>query len=319
VKPDGQKRVFLAALRERIRRIVQRQDRRPFFAGRFFSNGTKVIQTARNTPERRQKVNPRQRMIVARRQQIRQVVSLCIKVTVTTAGAAALAAHVTKFALTSPTFALAHIGVSGNTNVTAQTVIRQSGLREGRNIFTADISDVAEAIAALPRVGGATVRRELPDEIHIEIKERSPVALVLAKDLLLVDRERKIIGRYDPSEETNLPVITGRGLSSLSVGEVVEVGGFEQAIEIIDVMAELGISESVGISEINIDQPEDLLMVAESSGATIHLGSGKYRDKLWRLAAVAEEIQRNERLRVASLERLDMRFESIIPAKFSGG
>jgi cell division protein FtsQ len=318
VKPDGQKKVFLAALKERMRRIVRGQDRRPFFAGRFFSNGTKVIQTARNAPQRRQKVNPRQRMVVARRQQIRQVVSCCIKITVTTAGMAALVAHVTKFALTSQTFAIAHIGVSGNTNVTAQTVIRQSGLRERQNIFAADISDVAAAIGGLPRVGGVTVRRKLPDEIHIEIQERSPVALVLAKDLLLVDRGRKIIGRYDPTEQTNLPVITGRGVSSLSVGEVVEVAGFEQAIEIIDVMAELGISESVRISEINIDHPEDLLMVAESSGATIHLGSGKYRDKLWRLAVVAEEIQRNERLRVASLERLDMRFEGIIPAKFSG-
>lgn len=302
---------------EKLRLFLHRQERRPFFAGRFFSDGTKIIKTARSTPRRRQKVKPRRRIIVARRQKITQAVFLSIKLVITIAGAAFLFMNISHFMLTSPRFAIAHIGVSGNKNVTAQAIIQQSGLSEGMNIFKANLSETATAVTKIPRVKSVVVRRVLPDEVQIEITERQPAAVLLSRQLLLLDKEGKVIERFNPSEDIKAPVITGRKLANLKIGDVAEIAGVSDALQIIQLIGEMNISKSIPVSEINIDNPDNLLLVAEP-GATIYLGAGDFGGKLWRLAKVAEEIKRNDRLKVATLERLDMRFESIVPAKFSG-
>jgi cell division protein FtsQ len=308
---------FRTTLKEKLRRLAFRQDRKPIFAGKFLSDGSKVIQTARNKPQRRQKVKPRQRIVVAKRQKVRRAVSLVIELMISGAAAAALVASVAHFLFTSPRFAVAHIGVTGNKNVTAQTIIEHSGLSEEQNIFEQNIARAAAAITELPRVHSVAVQRKLPDEIKIEIEERQPVALVLAKELLLLDRERKIIDTFDSSDSVNLPVITGKALTDIKVGDTVEADGIEQAIQIIDQMAEFQTAGMMSVSEINIDNPENIVLIAEHTGTSIYMGSKGFRDKLWRLAQVGDEIKRNERLRMTALERVDMRFESIIPAKFS--
>lgn len=308
------------SLKERVAKILRRPDRRPFFAGKFLrSSGTKVIQTAGNVPRRRQKVKPRRQIIVAKKQKVRRTILLSVKIVVATAAVGALVFNVTRYLLSSSRFSIAHIGVIGNSNVTAQMVIEESGLAEGRNIFRLGIAQAATAIADLPRVRSAVVRRKLPDEIQIEISERQPAALILAKELLLLDDERKVIGCFDPAKETDLPLITGKVLRGAAIGDVLDSHGVEQALQVIDTLAEPVIANSVKLSEINIDDPENILIITEPTGASVYLGSGEFRDKLWRLAQVTEEIKRNERLRVATLESVDMRFESIIPAKFIGG
>jgi cell division protein FtsQ len=313
----GKKSSFRTTLKENLKRLVFRQDRKPVFAGRFLSNGSKVIQTARNKPQRRQKVKPRQRIVVAKKQKIRRALSLLIKLMITGAATTALVASVTHFLFSSQRFAVAHIGVTGNKNVTARTIIKHSGLSEEQNIFKQDIARAAAAISELPRVGSVAVQRKLPDEIRIEIEERQPVALALAKELFLLDRERKVIDSFDSSDGIDLPVITGKSLADIAVGDTVKADGIEQAMQIIEQMKELLTPGTMPVSEINIDNPGNIVLIAENTGASIYLGSSGFRDKLWRLAQVNDEIKRNEQLRMTALERVDMRFESIIPAKFS--
>jgi cell division protein FtsQ len=264
-------------------------------------------------------VKPRRQIIVAKKQKVRRTISLSVKLVIVAAAVSALVINVTHFLLSSSRFAVSHIGVIGNTNVTAQTVIEQSGLAEGRNILKLPIAEAATAIAKIPRVRSAVVRRKLPDEIQIEITERQPSALILAKELLLLDHDKKVIDRFDSTKEKDLPLITGRVLRGASIGDILDSDGIEQALQVIDAMAEPALSNSIRLSEINIDDLENILIITEPFGASVYLGSGAFRDKLWRLAQVTEEIKRNERLRMATLERVDMRFESIIPAKFIGG
>jgi hypothetical protein len=84
-------------------------------------------------------------------------------------------------------------------------------------------------------------------------------------------------------------------------------------------MNEMNLAESLGISEINLDDPTNIVMIAEQSGANIFMGSGDFRGKLWRLAEIVGAIDGDKNLRIANLERMDMRFETIVPARFRGG
>ena len=60
----------------------------------------------------------------------------------------------------------------------ATPLVRTAGLREGENIFQADLSAAAERLLALPQIEEAKVTRRLPDTLVIEVRERRPVAWV---------------------------------------------------------------------------------------------------------------------------------------------
>jgi cell division protein FtsQ len=232
------------------------------------------------------------------------------------AGIFCLAAATRNYVYTSPRFVVRHIGVTGNTHVTADTIIRESTIFEGRNIFGLDLSEAAVAIEKIPRIRSAQVRRIPPDEIQIEVTERKPLALILSGRLLCVDREARILAEYDPAHKLDAPIISGKSLAGAKVGDTVQVEKVSCALEIVEIINRLGLAGHLRISEINVDDPDNIVLVAEQSGATILLGSDNFEAKLWRLARVAETMECNEQLKVANLERLDMRFEAIVPAKF---
>ncbi|RJP74433.1 MAG: FtsQ-type POTRA domain-containing protein [Candidatus Abyssobacteria bacterium SURF_17] len=301
-----------------LRQTLKRGDPRRIFVGRFSKGNTKIIQTANSAPKRRQNVKRRQRVLVARRERIARAVASGVKLVLLVIVVIVVTADVLSYLRSSPRFAIAHIGVTGNTHETAETIMQSSGAAEGMNIFSIDLTRAAESVEEIPRISRACVKRKLPNEIYIEVSERQPLALILSRQLLYIDGEGKVFAPFEPGDVFNAPIITGKKLERLEIGDVAEAEGVDTALRIVEALGSMGCTDSIRVSEINIDNPSNILMVAEQSGASIILGSGDMKGKLWRLAKVAEEIGRNEHLDIANLERVDLRFEATVPAKFKG-
>jgi cell division protein FtsQ len=316
VRKPAKKRSRLLLLWSRLRAVLDRGDPRRVFVGKLVKENSKIIQTAKTAPRHQQKVKRRQRVLMARKKRIARAALSAVKLVLFGAALAVLVVHVLGYLHSSPRFSIAHIGVNGNAHATAHAVIQKSGIVEGENIFRFSLADSKAAIEEIPRVRHARVERKLPDEIYIEITERRPLALLLSRDLLCVDEEGEIFAKFHSSEKIDAPIITGRALAGLRVGDTVKAEGIAEALEIIRIMNEMDVQQNIRISEINIDDPANILMVEQRSGANILIGSGDLRGKLWRLARVAETINRDKRLQIANLEGMDMRFEAIVPAKF---
>ncbi len=299
-----------------LRSLLQRGDPRRFFVGRLSYENTKIIQTARNSPRRRQKVSRRPRVLVARKRRIAQATVFAIKLTLSSAALTGLTMHVLGYLSTSPRFAIAHIGVHGNTRVTSDAIIEQSGIVEGESIFRVSLADAAAAIEKIPQIRRAWVQKKMPDEVYIEVTERTPVALVLSRELLCIDEDAKLFARVDSAEGIDGPIITGKSLAGLTLGDTAKVEGISEALELVRLMDRAKTAQSIRISEINIDVPSNIVLVAEPLGATILLGTGDLEGKLWRLTKVVDEIRRDKRFQMVNLEKMDMRFEGIVPAKF---
>jgi cell division protein FtsQ len=301
-----------------LRNVFEQGDPRRILAGRF-QGEKKTIQTARNSPQRHQRVKQRQRILMARKKRVANAVTAAIKLLLFGAALMGLGANVFNYLNASSTFAISHIAVSGNTHVTAREVIAQSGMGEGMNIFQVSLAETAASIGQMPWVDKARIERALPDEVHIEITERKPVAVAVSDELLYVDSEGKVLAQFDPSDSICVPLITAKSLAGLKPGDTLGVEGVGKALELIRIATERNVPPELGLAEINIDDPSNIIMIAEQSGASVFLGSGEdLEGKLWRLIKIAEAISENERLRMANLERVDMRFDSIVPAKFKG-
>ncbi len=131
-----------------------------------------------------------------------------VAVLATIGGGLALGHH---FLTTSPRFAIAHIEVRGSTVLSADEVRALLPISRGDNVFRVSTGAAEGTLRALPWVAAAAVRRELPHRIVVELRERTPAAVVAADDLYLVDAGGHPFKRaaIERGEGQGLPVVSG--------------------------------------------------------------------------------------------------------------
>ena len=81
----------------------------------------------------------------------------------------------------SPRLRLQEVQVAGTTRLSGEDVIKLGQVPLGRNIFAVNLVKVSGALERIPTVKEATVTRDLPRSIHVDIVERKP-AIQLVTD-----------------------------------------------------------------------------------------------------------------------------------------
>lgn len=108
--------------------------------------------------------------------------------------AVAMAALTAVIVLKSPILDVDEIVIEGATRTDAALVTEAAGIANGEPLLLADLGRAETAVEALPWVAEASVRREIPGGIHVEIVERVPVATLAAGGVtLLVDATGTVV------------------------------------------------------------------------------------------------------------------------------
>lgn len=108
-------------------------------------------------------------------------------------------------------FRVEDITVSGRGRTPATDILAALGVRQGAPILSLDIERIKDRLELLPSVRVAAVERRLPDQVHLAIIERTPVAIWQNNGAhTLVDKDGRLIpGSVAGFEE--LPVVVGDG------------------------------------------------------------------------------------------------------------
>jgi len=103
------------------------------------------------------------------------------------------------------------IFVEGRVRTPRDQLLAALNVKRGDAILAVDLAAAQKRIEEIPWVRTAAVERRLPDQLHILITERSPIALWQSKGrYFLVDREGQIVG--DQVEDyAGLPLTVGEG------------------------------------------------------------------------------------------------------------
>lgn len=113
------------------------------------------------------------------------------------AGAAAVALAGV-LVLRSPVLDVDEITVAGAAHLAPEAIREASGVDEGAPILLADTGRAVAGVEALPWVASAEITRDLPGRIHIEVREREPVAVVSSGDgAALVDVDGRVLEATD--------------------------------------------------------------------------------------------------------------------------
>jgi len=163
------------------------------------------------------------------------------------------------------------------------------GVFTGQNIFRVDLSAAIKRAEGNPWVKDAQIYRRLPNRLTMVFTERTPTSILdTGMERYLLDGQGVVIERL-PKEQTSiwpLPIIAIRDYRARP-GEEVTAEGLPEAMELI---AEISARGGWKLPDITVkaDSPETLSVLYE--GCQIKIGSGRYGEKLRRLAEVMTDV-----------------------------
>lgn len=111
----------------------------------------------------------------------------------------------------SERFAVAAVEVRGTHAVAVTEVERAVAPAYGQNVFRVSLGAIERRLRAQPWIASASVRRDLPDTLVVEVEERHAAAVAEMGGLYLVDEHGVAFKRADVArgEATGLLVVTG--------------------------------------------------------------------------------------------------------------
>ena len=135
-----------------------------------------------------------------------------------------------RFFYSNPDYTLKRIEMELDQVLTREEVLAETGLSEGINIFSIDLSALEKTLREVPMTAEVRIERILPDRLVIKVTSRTPVAWIASgtdvadptasPDSLLVDaggllmRPRRIL-----PDHLHLPIIYGVQSDNIQQGE----------------------------------------------------------------------------------------------------
>lgn len=215
------------------------------------------------------------------------------------------------------------ITVEGNQRSSKEEILKHAGLKLHDNILSVNLNTIRHRLMADPWVAAAEVERELPDAIHIRIKERVPIAIVdlnrparlagesVAGRLFYLDEEGEIFKPVESSDKARVPVVTGLALSDIdfndqsrsrlfrSVMEVLHLSRLHQNVIPLHALHRIHVDRAMGLTVYAFLAPYNLSATpdcapaftgktdrrtpAGRSAVAIKVGFGDYESKYCRL------------------------------------
>lgn len=213
-------------------------------------------------------------------------------------------------------FQISGVDVTGVRHLEEEDLKNIVGNFTGQNIFRVDIDGAVRRARANPWVKDARIHRSLPNRIAMNLVERVPAA-VLETDAgrYLMDNEAVVIDRLtkDAASAWQLPTVAIRGCRVL-LGEPVAA---ESVFEALTLSAEIDARGGWNPGDVTIkaSSPEALSIVYADH--EFKIGSGKYAQKLRRLAEVMTDVKQ----RGLTIAYVDLRAErqAAVMMKTTGG
>ena len=195
------------------------------------------------------------------------------------------------------------IAVRGHEHVSPGEVLALIGPLRGQNILMADLETYRQHLMASGWVKTATLRRVLPSTIEVSVEERDPIGLArVGGRLYLIDGEGTVIDEYGPRfAEGSLPIIDGVSPGIDGAIDETRAQLVSSLVAALEALPEL----SSRISQINVEDPYDAVVLLNDGPTLIHLGNEQFAERLREYLDLAPAL----RAHVADIDYVDLRFD----------
>ncbi|MCB9728836.1 MAG: FtsQ-type POTRA domain-containing protein [Deltaproteobacteria bacterium] len=197
-----------------------------------------------------------------------------------------------EYIMRSGHFYVREVLVSGNQHLSPGAVRDLAGIRPGTHVLAADLDAMKAALESDPWVARARVDRELPDRLTLHIDEHQPAAYVALGELMLVDVAGEPFTVADPHDDQELPIVTGIREDAFDdeATSAQARADLRAAINLNRLYEAMGLAGRWPVGEVRVEAGRRLTLVLSETGTEAVLGTGPYRQKLYRLEWVLEEL-----------------------------
>jgi len=206
----------------------------------------------------------------------------------------------------SPTFALARLGVEGNQFVERAWVDRTLSPLVGENLLSLPLPLVEELLSANPWVEGVTVEKRLPNELRVSLVERRPAALLRdGVKLVYLDDQGRPIAAFDPVRDPGREPQSGqRDLLLISVSPATGAAP-AGAFDLVRELAATAPEWAGTISEVEVLGEGDFRLYLGALAFPLLVRAGTLKERVGELARLLPKLDK----RYPKLAFIDLRFD----------
>ena len=197
-------------------------------------------------------------------------------------------------------FMVREVTVRGIDQLDQQRVLRLAGIAPGTHVLAADLDIMSKRLEGDPWIARANVSRQLPDKLIVSIHEHRPVAYLALQDLWLVNNSGQPFVRAESALAYPLPIITGLSPKAFDpaareVMRSVARADIRAAVNLARLYDDMGLSNRWPIGEIRVEGGRRATIVISELGTEAVLGTGAYRQKLYRLEWILEKLHQEDK------------------------
>lgn len=207
-----------------------------------------------------------------------------------------------------------HLEIRGNELVPKERIRTTARIAEHTTgMLSIDPEQIQLDLENIPWIRSATINRNWPAEVVIEVEEERAVALLLkekegTQQLFYMDEKGRAFLAVGPGEKSDLPVITG--LSGI-VDEAVKEESFA---DLLVLLRKIGHNNPYlpmhSLSEIHLTEKGEMVIYLVEYPFPIFFGSGEVKQKYWRLVQVLKPLYKNHkgRQRITEVAYIQMEY-----------
>jgi cell division protein FtsQ len=183
-----------------------------------------------------------------------------------------------------PYFAVTEVVIHETRRLPVDEVRAAAGIAPGMSVWDVDPALAEARLRAHPWIRAASVKRELPRRVTIQVREERPVAIVIVErekgGEYYVSAHGRIFARVKSGEVRDLPYVTGLRGASLTEGDPASVRALRRAVALIRRSGKLE------VSEVHVDRVRGLTLMPVRPAIPLELGWHDFEAKLARLPRV---------------------------------
>jgi cell division protein FtsQ len=190
--------------------------------------------------------------------------------------------------LSADYLAIKEVSVRGTKELTEQDILRLAKIKPQVNILSVNTEAVAKRISANPWVKQIYVGRELPDRLVLDVRERTPIALVKQGGAFyLMDAGGFVFKKLSKGDEVDLAIVTGVNMQRQPQSVLLA-----DALKLLETLSSTDYHAFLGtVSEIHIDEMFGLSILTDK-GLHLKLGRDNFTGKLQQLHVVMADLEK---------------------------
>lgn len=169
-------------------------------------------------------------------------------------------------------FKVSVITVEGETQYSAEEIIKSSAIKQGESLFGFSAQEVSSSITqSLPYIGKATVKRSIPDTVTIVVESAEPsCAMKTDTGYILLDKDQKVLEKTDKID-SSIPVIALSGVEKADVGFPIKLKD-TQVMSSFSLVVSSAEKAGLNVTSYDLSDSSNIKIICENGEVTLKLG-----------------------------------------------